>query len=115
MDYKFLIKPTVYIISILASCWMTLKIETLSPSDFNKGPSFVHKKHSTHIKYQFVSAPLKVTYPPFNKIYLKNLCNAYKDGKIDSTVLDDELTRYISILKNYPANMSMQALNNKEK
>jgi hypothetical protein len=86
MKYTFLLKPLFYIISLIFSCWMVLKIEKLTPSDFGKYESMFNNNHPTDLSLSHI-------------LYLKQLCKAYKAGVIDSVKLDSELQTFLKSVK----------------
>jgi hypothetical protein len=87
--YTFLIKPAFFIMSLLGCTWMTLKIETISPSVFGEDKSTL------------LSKAKPIASPVSTKEYFKNLCFEYKTGLIDSTTLDTELDHFIQAFEQY--------------
>src|SRR2546423_1532761 len=104
----FLIKPAFFIISLLGCTWMTLKIETIYPSD--AGKTFLPQADSQNIKPQFVSSPSDLRYLLDSKEHLRSLCAGYKSGLIDSTELDASLNQFIIGLENYHLQTPIQVL-----
>jgi hypothetical protein len=86
--YKFLLKPLFFIFNLLFACWLVLKIEKISPSDFGKHKSL------------FENTPKS---PPLNYKdscihagkHLRNLCTGYRSGKIDGPQLYQELEKFL--------------------
>ncbi len=83
--YNFLLKPLFFIFSLLFATWLVLKIEKISPSDFN----------------EYETSGQKPTIPQPQQ-YIKKLCMDYKKGIIDSTQLDQRLTFFFKSSKNLP-------------
>ena len=85
--YQFLFKPVFFIFNLCFACWLVLKIEKISPSDFGKHRSL------------FESAPkpvsLNVDSCKYAKKYLENLCSTYKAGLIDGPKLQEELEKLL--------------------
>ncbi len=81
-NYKFIIKPIFYILSLLFSCWMVLKIEKMQPSDFGKYQSLFTKGSTSVITKSNIQ-------------YLKQLCKDYKEGTIDSLKFEKQLTLFL--------------------
>jgi hypothetical protein len=87
--YKFLLKPIFFIFNLLFACWLVLKIEKISPSDFGKR------------KFLFESAPKPnvVNYKDsciHTNNYIKGLCSGYKSGKISGSQLYIELEKFLN-------------------
>jgi hypothetical protein len=82
--YTFLVKPVFFIFNLLFATWLVLKIEKLSPSDFGR-----YKSMFEHTE----ARPDKV--PQYDKYYLKTLVEDYRSGKMDSTMFDLQLEKFI--------------------
>jgi hypothetical protein len=75
-NYKFIVKPLFFILSLVFSSWLVLWIEKIRPSDFN-------------------------TKAGSGKSYLKKLALDYKVGFIDSVELDQRLEQFLTRTNNY--------------
>ena len=89
--YNFLFKPVFYIFSLLFATWLVIEIEKIRPSDASKEENAVLNKssYSDGIKDR--------------KKYLKNLFFAYKEGVIDSVLLNKHLSLFLKVTDSIPA------------
>jgi hypothetical protein len=85
--YDFLIKPILFICSLIFATWLVLAIEQLQPSDFGSVGSF----------FDPPSRPRKVT--ASDKPYLRKLFVQFKQGQIDSILLEKQLDSFLSPVK----------------
>jgi hypothetical protein len=93
-NYKFLLKPLLFIINIVFASYLVLEIENLKPSDFDKYTSLF----GNEIKAR--------EFHKNGKDYLKNIFIKYRAGNIDSLSFDKELE---SFLKSYYGVASMRS------
>src|SRR3569832_2117450 len=92
-QYTFILKPLFFIFSLVASSYMVLVIEKISPSDFGR--------HQTLFVADPKPAPAITAVKPdamiygYSKQYLKNLCFDYKFGIIDNETLDQRISTFL--------------------
>jgi hypothetical protein len=89
--YNFLFKPLFFICSLIFATWMVLKIEKLSPSDFGRHRSLFET--SAEEEKRILNEKLAA------RNFLKDLCDQYKRGSIDSTRLRLTLEGYLGFSK----------------
>jgi hypothetical protein len=82
--YKFILKPLFFIFNLLFATWLVLKIEKIQPSDFGEHKSL------------FYSGPKPKMVTTSDKQTLKKICNDFKEGKIDSLVLEKQLEKFLT-------------------
>ena len=87
--YQFLFKPLFFIFNLLFACWLVLKIEKISPSDFGKHGSLFESAHKPK--------PLNTDSCIYAKQYLENLCSTYKRGLIDGPKLYEKLENFLKM------------------
>lgn len=87
-QYNFLWKPFFFICSLLFATWLVITVEKVSPSDLG------------------VEQPSKDAVEPVSadllkrREYLKQLCDQYKAGAIDSTEVNKRLLFFLTIDRN---------------
>ena len=93
--YTFLIRPLVFICSLVFATWLVFKIERLRPSDFGRYRAFLEDPSLLKNK---AGAPWgKITDPVLlneRKEYLKRLFSAHYEGKISDAELEKELNEF---------------------
>jgi hypothetical protein len=87
-DYKFLVKPSLFIFNLLFATWLVLKIEQIKPSDFGSG--------------QFMQQHIGPN--ASDKALLRNLLRNFKTGKMDSLHVDQEIDHVLMKLKGSSGN-----------
>ncbi len=92
-NYTFLIKPVFFILSLVFSCWMVMKIEQIQPSDFGRYRSLFEKPGTPQKESKVIKSDKKNLSDAKTK--LKKLCQDYKAGLISSNKLDEELEKVI--------------------
>ncbi|MDQ3046934.1 MAG: hypothetical protein M3R27_05245 [Bacteroidota bacterium] len=85
-NYKFLLKPILFIFNLLFATWLVLQIEKVSPSDFGR--------HKAIFDTQPVVAPV-LTY---DKYFIKQIAIDYKAGRIDSLTFDRLLNEHLGMV-----------------
>ena len=85
--YSFLFKPLFFIFNLLFASWLVLKIENISPSDFEKNTSIFQETVKPD--------PLDDSSDPA-KTYLKKLFEEYRSGSINKKVLNRELDIFLN-------------------
>jgi hypothetical protein len=85
--FRFIIKPVFYILSLVFATWLVITIEKVSPSDFNSSKDKTNEK---------MVVPPEIQQ---DKIFLENLCKAYRAGTIDSSELGKRLLWYLKSKK----------------
>ena len=97
--YDFLLKPIFFILKLLFSCWLVFQIEEISPSDFGKYESLFNNGHQILQKGSFdqllIYDRMRLSSMQQRQIFLKKVCDDYKQGSIDSTILNQQLEKLL--------------------
>jgi hypothetical protein len=82
--YQFLFKPLFFIFNLCFACWLVLKIEKISPSDFGKHRSLFESAPKP-------ASPQNMDSCTYAGKCLRNLAATYKSGLIDDSMFHREL------------------------
>jgi hypothetical protein len=85
--YDFLLKPLFFIINLVFATWLVLAIERAHPSDFGSFGSIFNPPER----------PRKVTHA--DKAFLRKLIVGYKQGQIDSLLVERQLDSFLAPVK----------------
>lgn len=83
-NYKFLVKPILFIFNLIFATWLVFAIESVTPSDFGR------------YGYLFEDPPALTT-KKLKKEHLIRICADYKAGKLDTSDLVERIDMYLAL------------------